>query len=277
MNEMNDARLGTHGFQIFREVISLETITSVRRFLEKDLLKALKILPQWSISSLNSESGCKAEELLSGSELGELDESVKPLLTNGHFPLSTRLSDRLWELPKAPGLRNLLNVIFGGQPISMHMPPVARFMLPGNFGAAVPPHRDIDYNLHLKEFFTVWIPLVEIDLECGGISFYIESTNREATFEKETSESGFEQIKVPTSKAWLPALSTNSFRRIVCSPMFPGDIAVFNEKVVHGSELNTSSRTRLSIDMRFFARDSLSKKHSLDLQQWRIIEPSEVK
>lgn len=272
MNKIDSARLEIHGFQIFREAVSSETIMSVKQFLEKELSHAIEILTPWGISSLNSESGHKAGELLAGNQSEWLEDSVKSLLA-GHFPLSTRLSERLWELPKDSGLRSILNVLFRGQPISMHMPPVARFVLPENFGAAVPPHKDSDYNLHLSDFFTVWIPLVDIDSECGGISFYLESGDQESVFESEARDSELNKDTNQTSKYWLPALSTNSYHRIICSPILPGDVVVFNQEVVHGSESNISSRTRLSIDMRFFTTNLVSKKHSLDLQEWRIINP----
>ena len=52
---------------------------------------------------------------------------------------------------------------------------------------------------------------------------------------------------------------------------------VFNEEVVHGSDLNISSRTRLSVDMRFFKKNLVSEKHSLDLQEWQIINPQVIR
>jgi hypothetical protein len=272
VSEIDSAKLDTHGFQIFRELISFEAITSVRQFLEEELAHAIEILAPLGISGPDFESGLKAGKLLAGPEAEKIEEHVKSLLA-GHFPLSSRLSERLWDLPKDSGLQSLLNFVFNGQPISMHMPPVARFVLPGNFGAAVPPHKDFDYNLHLNDFFTFWIPLVDIDRECGGISFYLKSGNHKLTFESEFREIESEEVDVLNSRFWLPALSTNSLNKIVCSPIFPGDVVVFNPEVVHGSELNNSSRTRLSVDMRFFRKNFGSRKHFLDLQEWRIVNP----
>jgi len=272
VSEIDSANLETHGFQIFKEVISIEAITSVRQFLEDELAHAIEILAPLGISGLDFESGLKAGKLLAGPEAEKIEEQVKSLLA-GHFPLSSRLSERLWDLPKDSGLQSLLNFVFNGQPISMHMPPVARFVLPGNFGAAVPAHKDFDYNLHLNDFFTFWIPLVDIDRECGGISFYLKSGNHKLTFDSEFREIESEEVDVLNSRFWLPALSTDSLNKIVCSPIFPGDVVVFNPEVVHGSELNNSSRTRLSVDMRFFRKNFGSRKHFLDLQEWRIVNP----
>ena len=54
----------------------------------------------------------------------------------------------------------------------MHMPPTARFILPGNSAAAVPPHQDVSYNHHLTDFITAWVPFHPIDEESGGVAVF---------------------------------------------------------------------------------------------------------
>ena len=56
--------------------------------------------------------------------------------------------------------------------------------------------------------------------------------------------------------------------------MNPGDCLVLNRWVVHGSVANTSDRTRVSTDFRFFPSRETSTKHYLDMQEWRVIDPA---
>ena len=54
----------------------------------------------------------------------------------------------------------------------------------------------------------------------------------------------------------------------------PGDIVVMGNETVHASMANLSSRTRLSVDFRFFGEDSRSSKHYLDLAERRVVAPA---
>ena len=157
----------------------------------------------------------------------------------------------------------MVDAAFGGRPIFMHMPPTARFILPNNFGAAVPPHQDITYNQHLADFYTVWVPLVEIDDVCGGMAVF------------EGSQDEPELLDDSKSEQWLAAVSTTGFRKRACRPMSPGDLIIFNKQLIHISQPNVSTRTRLSIDMRFFPDTVVSRKHALDMQHWRVLAPGE--
>ena len=57
--------------------------------------------------------------------------------------------------------------------------------------------------------------------------------------------------------------------------MSPGDLIIFNKQLIHVSQPNVSTRTRLSIDMRFFPDTVVSRKHALDMQHWRVLAPGE--
>jgi hypothetical protein len=86
----------------------------------------------------------------------------------GHFPLEVRLSENLWKIPYSESFYSIIKTILRSENVFMHMPPTARFVLPGNVYAGVPPHQDISYNKHMTDFITVWVPLVDIDEEGAG-------------------------------------------------------------------------------------------------------------
>ena len=144
----------------------------------------------------------------------------------------------------------------------MHLPPAARFILPGNTLAGVPPHQDLSYNRHLSSFITVWVPMVPVDDSCGGIAVY--------------EGSGFlpeQQVAHATSDFWLDPLVTDGFTEIHWN-MAPGDVLVLNSRIIHRSLPNLSDRIRLSVDYRFFGEGTSSTKHFLDLRTWDLVAPA---
>src|SRR5215470_9850639 len=135
-----------------------------------DLLAAYGIAPDAPDRSL------QVERLLvsRGAEMPAADRHV----LRGHFPLSVRLGEELWRIPLHLADPPFLYDILGAKRLFMHMPPTARFVLPGNVEAAVPAHQDVSYNKHLGAFCVVWVPLVDIDGACGGMAAYPRSHGR---------------------------------------------------------------------------------------------------
>lgn len=181
--------------------------------------------------------------------------------SSGHFDLDTRLDPRLWAIPRLPRLQALLREVLDSHTLFLHMPPAARFVLPGNLEAGVPPHQDLSYNRHLSDFITVWVPLVDIDDACGGVAVYPGSA---APCE----------IAVPRDPQghWLRGVSTHGYESLHCK-LRMGDVLLLSKWIIHASMPNHSPRTRLSIDYRFFGEQDRSTKHHLDLQTGVVIAP----
>lgn len=180
---------------------------------------------------------------------------------SGHFDLDTRLDPRLWTIPRLPALQALLHDILDSESLFMHMPPAARCVLPGNLAAGVPAHQDLSYNRHMSDFITVWVPLVDIDDDCGGVAVY-EGSNAPC------------EIAVPRDPQghWLQGVSTRGYEAVHCK-LRGGDVLVLNKWIIHASMPNRATRTRLSIDYRFFGGQDSSSKHYLDLQTGVVIAP----
>jgi Phytanoyl-CoA dioxygenase (PhyH) len=183
----------------------------------------------------------------------------------GHFPLSVRLSEALWQIPLALADQPLLYALLGVRSLFVHMPPTARFVLPGNVKAAVPAHQDVTYNKHLGPFCVVWVPLVAIDRACGGMAVYPRTQGRGELFAGDS---------VAPTDGWIPGVEVAGLDRVELYPLAPGDVVVMGNETVHESMPNLSSRTRLSVDFRFFGDNSRSSKHYLDLAARRVVAPA---
>ncbi len=255
----HDTTLARDGYQILRGVLSAQTVAAVHGFLEERLADAFAIMAPWGIRQDDPDNGRKVARVLAGPEAAALPDDVRKTML-GHFPLGTRLSENLWAVPREERLQAVLREALGGDRLFMHMPPAARFVLPHNTGAMVPAHHDVSYNEHMAEFVVVWVPFVEIDGACGGMTMF----------------EGSQDAAGPCggkSDLWLERVSTAGYRPRACGPMSPGDVVIFNRSIIHESRPNVSTRTRLSIDFRFFPGRVVSGKHALDMQSWRVLPP----
>jgi hypothetical protein len=235
----------------------------VTDFVTSALGEASKLFAKYGIELYDPRAGAQVERLLDadGAEVPAEDRHV--LL--GHFPLAVRLDEALWRIPIALADQPFLYEFLGARRLFVHMPPTARFVLPGNVKAAVPAHQDISYNKHLGPFCVVWVPLVEIDRSCGGMAVFPRTQGRGELYRGTT---------IAPSDGWIPAIDTSTLERVELQPLSPGDVVVMGNETVHESMPNRSSGIRLSIDFRFFGEGSRSSKHYLDLAQRRVVAPA---
>ncbi len=250
----------THGYQIIPGLIDREVVGSLLTYLASDADDALMLLMA-DLRCDDVASLCRRIDEVAARHDFEKVPKEQRMVMSGHFPLETRLSRTLWQIPRLAAVRALLEQIFQHTELYMHMPPTARFVVPGNQHAAVPAHQDVSYNKHMSDFVTLWVPLTRIDDQCGGVAVFPGSGQPVERLEN------FDQ------KFWLRGVTTEGLPRVHCT-MEVGDALLLNKWIVHESVANISSRIRYSIDHRFFSGRDLSSKHLLDMQQWRVIEPA---
>jgi hypothetical protein len=247
------------GYQIIRGALPQSVVQGVGSFLndstEASVQKLMRTLGTDSLDGLRQS----IQSAYDSDSFENLDYELRQIMS-GHFPLQVRLAQTLWEVPRQPTIRNIVQSALRQSKLFMHLPPVARFVLPHHTHAAVPAHQDVSYNKHLDQFLTLWVPFTTIDDECGGVAVF-EGSNK-------TSE----VLEDFGKRFWLKGISTDGYRRIHCA-MEPGDVLLLSRWIVHQSAPNTSNRTRTSIDFRFFGGQTQSQKHHLDLQTWQVIEP----
>ena len=159
------------GYQLFCNVISPELVAELHGVLAAEVDKVLMLLHQVGVEPDVTTAARDIVALLKNPAANGLDHDTRVLMT-GHFPRELRLSKIFWEIPRTQALQDILKAALGTDRLRMHMPPMARFILPNNSEAGVPPHQDASYNDHMGGFVTVWIPLVEIDEQCGGVTIY---------------------------------------------------------------------------------------------------------
>jgi ectoine hydroxylase-related dioxygenase (phytanoyl-CoA dioxygenase family) len=247
------------GYAVVHDVVDTSALAETRQFLESRIAReidlACKEIGCSDPADFVAHIGRQAESSGAGLSKGTRDA------LSGHFSLETRLSQELWRIPRDAGLRTFLEELFGSRQLFMHMPPTARFVLPGNVYAGVPARQDVSYNHHMTDFVTVWVPMVDIDSECGGVTVFKGSN---ATKERLAG--------AETDKFWLKSLPTGAYEAEHCT-MRLGDVLVLSKWILHESMPNRSGRTRISSDCRFFPATERSKKHVLDMQRWEVIEP----
>jgi hypothetical protein len=250
------------GYQLFNDVIPPELVALLHGVLVSQVDKIFALLGRVGVEPDVATAARDIVALLSDpSSADKLDHDTRVLMT-GHFPTKLRLSETFWEIPRTPALRDILKAALGSDRLRMHMPPMARFILPNNSEAGVPAHQDASYNDHMSGFVTAWIPLVDIDEQCGGVTIY----------------EGRKDSVIPVTKraqngVWTEAVSVQGLTPVNCVPMAPGDVLIFNPYVVHGSMPNLSKKTRFSIDCRFFGSDAKTSKHYLDMTDWSVVAP----
>jgi len=248
-----------HGYQVFRGVFAPDEVGAVRDHLVGEMNVMLAELHR-TFGTRDMPSLCAAIDKATEERFDQLDQNLRNMMS-GHFPLDARLSPNMWAVPKAAGLRRVLETVLDDDTLFLHMPPTSRYVLPGNKHAGVPAHQDVSYNPHMTDFVTVWVPFVPIDEKCGGVMVY-EHTNKP-----------LELLTDKGRKFWFEGVATGDHPGVHCV-MNPGDCLVLNRWVVHGSVANTSDRTRVSTDFRFFPSREKSTKHYLDMQEWRVIDPA---
>ena len=164
-----------HGYQVFRGVLAPDEVGAVRDHLVGEMNVMLAELHR-TFGTGDMPSLCAAIDKATEERFDQLDQNLRNMMS-GHFPLDARLSSNMCAVPRAAGLRRVLETLLDDDELFLHMPPTSRYVLPGNKHAGVPAHQDVSYNPHMTDFVTVWVPFVPIDEKCGGVMVY-EHTNK---------------------------------------------------------------------------------------------------
>jgi ectoine hydroxylase-related dioxygenase (phytanoyl-CoA dioxygenase family) len=128
--------------------------------------------------------------------------------------------------------------------IALQMLPTARVFRPGKIGTSF--HCDYWYG-HGAKSHTVWIPLSELNADN---TFRVCIQKSEDNLYREIEEKGL-YVNIPNEMI------------VDSSPVLPnpGEAFIFSSKLLHGSPLNTSTCTRLSMDFRLSSsNDATSTK-----------------
>ena len=125
----------------------------------------------------------------------------------------------------------------------------ARPKVPRVAAGAVPWHQDKSYwpGANANPVITVWIPLVDANLENGCLHIWPRTHNKEVLSYGHETYSG-------TSYTEIDAKHMRE-ARIVSLPMESGGAILFNDRCVHMSTPNNSNTVRWSVDLRYQPTD----------------------
>src|SRR5829696_8100136 len=226
------------GILVAKNLLPAEVVRTAADFLRDAVTEIDRTVRQYGFSLQDADAAERLTALMENPR-AEISEHDRHMFL-GHFPLDVRLAEPLRTIPRVLNGHRLLFELLSAQQLFAHMPPTARYVLPRCSLARVPLHQDISYNRHMGDFCVVWVPLVPIDLACGGMAAY----------------------------GWLAPIDSGSAddaQRVVLAPLEPGDVVVMGKGTMHESMPNSSDRMRLSCDFRFFGEQSHSTKHYLDI------------
>lgn len=177
----------------------------------------------------------------------------------GQFDLETRLDPIVQELLSTPALMDRLKDFCRTDEYFVHYPPMIRFKVPEAKESLVPVHQDTAYNQHLSDFMTAWLPLTDIDDDCGGIIVYEGSQFAD-------------EVPHQASGAWANRSSVDlSDYSPTHVHMKAGDLLLFPKNLFHESAPHRSERIRYSIDFRIFPRPEDTTKSYYDPQARTIV------
>ena len=198
-----------------------------------------------------------SEPLWTGAELDQIDDDALYAL------------DGYQALLELDSTRNLIETLFTER-VFMYRNVDIRFALPRDEKHLTPPHQDHFFIRQTESFRTVWIPLMNVQRDVGGLAIAARSHQRGLLehVEHQTAYSyifrGRKQRGVPLDsirQTWLTA----DYR--------PGDLLMFHSLMIHRALPNTSDRIRLSLDTRYQAvsepRTWQAEKTILELRQYR--------
>ena len=212
---------------------------------------------------------------------------VEVLQQQGAVPAGA--SDPLWTgldndhindtgLYEAPSLAKLFTLPHNveliqqilGEPVFIFKSPSIRYALPNDLAYVTPPHQDYFFIRFNESFRTLWVPLMEIDEQVGGLVLAGGVHKRGLLDHKEQEDAysyifkGRKQKGIAVGSVPQPWLTAH---------YHSGDLLMFHNLMVHWALPNRSNRIRLSVDVRCQPANALrtwqAEKSILEARRFR--------
>jgi len=255
------------GWLLVKTRINQKMLLDLQSFLKNRLKKISRYMDVWIVKNgfqKRSYSGYqkKLEMYLASGLPKDLQHFLK-----GEFDLQTRLSKKMHKLFANKYFVKTIKQILKAKRIYIHYPPMLRFKYADSPGSILPPHQDFPYSPHLKNFITVWLPLVRISKKVGGLIMY----------------NGSQKLKTVQSnknKYWSFGIDKKNLRKYEKEQptLSLGDALVFPSGFVHGSALQLDKKNiRLSIDFRIFTQAEMTTKPMFDCSKKTVVKKSSIK
>lgn len=242
---------GPNGWRVESQLLDPAAVSAAHDFLDDRRLALQKQFEEWVGEPLEKQGYAFHQEQVKNYEGRGLPKDLRHYL-RGEFDLQTRLDDRLVGVLSTPKCRSFLADFLESDGYIIHYPPMVRFKVADAPSSILPPHQDAPYNAHLNDFLTVWVPLVDIDEDCGGLIVYDGSHTTEL-------------VPHVASGAW-EAQATGDHSRFPTRHvlMQVRDILMFPPSLVHESAPHRGGRIRYSIDFRVVRKATDTTKSYFD-------------
>ncbi|HLJ11713.1 MAG TPA: phytanoyl-CoA dioxygenase family protein [Planctomycetaceae bacterium] len=210
------------GYLFFREVLDIEAVSAVNQ-------DFLQILQRQGIAKPDT-----SEPIWTGAGIAAIDDDQL-------YGLSSYV-----DLIESGQMKRLMERVFGA-PIFMFKGTNIRYSLPNDETYLTPPHQDHFFIRANREFRTVWVPLMEIGRNVGGLAIAAgshkqglrEHIEQEHVYSYQMKGRKQRGVALETiAEPWL----TTDYRA--------GDVLVFHSLMLHRALPNRSDRIRLSLDAR---------------------------
>jgi hypothetical protein len=187
----------------------------------------------------------------------------EPLWSGGPFPTDAEFMtvydeishlESLKKLAESEEITETMEGLFGG-PVQVWEQLVSRMIFPDP-GALAPlglgGHQDANpkFGYMVRNFYTCWVALMEIDEHLGGLALVPGSHKMGVLEHKGTLASSTQEARQSRQAA---GIARDDFQWYSCD-YYPGDAVIFTSTTVHRGLANRSDRIRLSCDFRYQAR-----------------------
>ncbi len=249
------------GYVWERSLLNLAVVEEAKDLLWASQVNLNRRLEEWLGEAVADDAAfARHQARLAEYELRGIPKDLRHYLV-GEFDLQTRLDPRICRILGSPSARKCLARLLDSPRYYVHFPPMIRLKVAEAPGSILPAHQDFPYNTHLRDFLTVWVPLVDIDQEVGGLILYPGS---HLDGKMDHAANG----------PWAHGLSDGALlkkyaRRAI--QMKVGDALIFPPTLIHESAAQLSRTTpRLSIDFRVFREPSDTGKSYYDPFEDRV-------
>jgi len=210
------------GYLFFPRLLPLDAVTRLYRDVLHILAKNELLHPHEPIERGIYRDGEPAERAL----LERFHKEINQLET-------------LEALAWTPALLQVMDALTEGG-VLIHARKICRVKYPNDPYDVVLPHQDYWYIRGTTETYSVWIPLMAMDAEVGGLAVSPGSHRAGPREHARPSHSRFSGVlDADTSLVWHR------------SDYQPGDALVFHSLTLHQGLLNRSRQVRLSVDYRY--------------------------
>jgi hypothetical protein len=249
------------GYVLERSVLDPSATSEARDLLLASKERLHRLLEQWTGEPVPDNAAFARHQLrIPEYTTKGLPVDLRHYLV-GEFDLETRLDLRICRVLAGPGARELLTQFFGTSKYYVHYPPMVRFKMADAPGSILPAHQDFTYNGHLRDFITVWVPLVDIDDEVGGLILY-DGSHLDGSVDHAPNGPWAHGLKKP---AGLPYAQHPVHMKV-------GDALLFPPLLIHESAPHRApTRLRYSIDFRVFVSAEDTSKSYFDPFESRVV------